>query len=637
MWLNAIMLGGLLGIALPIAIHLLNRRPPAPKPWAAMRFLRQAVEKHRRRIRRDDLILLLLRCLAVALVALAMARPVIGPGFAISGAGHLTLVVDDTASTQRFEGLSTRFEWIQAQAGKVVSSMPADTRWTVVPLSDPTRRLTELSSRAALDAIKSIEPTDASGLVASAIDSLGASPVVFVGDDQALTFEGVEPGGRPLTALLMPSNDVSNRAVVAVRPADGLLVPMRPARFRVDVAQFGGAAELGGALTIDLLDASARGQIVATIQHPLEPLAADERRTIELTVRLPRPGRYVARARLTADALPADDVARYAFEIRPELSVLLVGDATSTFFIARAVEASGESIRLRTIDATRLEVEPLVGQTLVILADVRGLTPDAATRLEQYVRDGGSLLVFAATPVTGIESILPGRLAQSVERNPPVPASAADSVHVLSPTPSEASLLPALAIRLHAGCQPFEDARIVWRLEDGTPLLLDRVVEAGLVTLLTTKADVRGSDLPLKPGLFVPLVYRVVGLARERADSSQTIEASGRPFGSRAEAIEASAEAQDAEWVRFDRRGSWLVNETVWAVNASGRESDLTPLDATRRERLSERVRFSSADDRGLAGSDKRADHTLSLVLLLLAVVVLGADSILSWRFSRSR
>lgn len=637
MWLNTIMLGGLLGVALPIAIHLLNRRPPTPRRWAAMRFLREAAEKHRRRIRRDDLILLLLRCLTVALLALAMARPVLDLGFALAGARHVTLVVDDTASTQRVEGLATRFDWIRAQALRVVSSMSAETRWTLVRLSDPTSQHRQLSRQAVLDMIGQLEPTDAGGVLVPALASAESSPVVYVGDDQAGTFEDLEAADRSITAVLMPPGDVSNRAIASVRPADGLLVPMRPARFHVELAQYGRSTDLSGTLTLDLLDASRGGHVVATTQSPISPLAASERRTIELAVRLPRAGQYVARARITADALAVDDVARHAFEVGSELSTLVVGDATSTLFVERALEASGGSIRSRTIDADSLEFEPLAGHALVILADVRALTPVAATRLGQYVRGGGSILVFTDSPIPGLESILPGRLSTTVERNPPVRASPADAGHALSPTP--ATLLPMLAVRSHAGCEAFDDARIAWRLEDGTPLLLDRNVDAGRVTLLTSTADARGSDLPLKPGLFVPLVYRVLGLAREIADPSQTIEAMGvRPRPSSiVTGIESSNDPIEGTLVRFNRAGSWLVDHRVTAVNVPAHESDLKPLDPVRRERLSSRVRFAPADDAKAARTEDNPDHALSLGLLLLAGVVLGGESILSRRFSRSR
>src|SRR5947199_9357832 len=74
-FLNPIMLAGLVAISVPIIIHLLNRRKFQKVVWAAMRFLRLSVEQNQRRMKIEDLILLVLRCLLLVLLALALPRP----------------------------------------------------------------------------------------------------------------------------------------------------------------------------------------------------------------------------------------------------------------------------------------------------------------------------------------------------------------------------------------------------------------------------------------------------------------------------------------------------------------------------------------------------------------------------------
>src|SRR3954469_22973856 len=59
-------------IGVPVIIHLLNRRRFKIVEWAAMRFLLQAQKKTSRRIRLEQLILLMVRCALVLLVACAM-------------------------------------------------------------------------------------------------------------------------------------------------------------------------------------------------------------------------------------------------------------------------------------------------------------------------------------------------------------------------------------------------------------------------------------------------------------------------------------------------------------------------------------------------------------------------------------
>lgn len=71
-------LAGLACVGIPILIHLLMRRRRKPVMWGAMRFLVEAYRKHRRRLMIEKWLLLATRCLLVALLALAIGRPLIG-------------------------------------------------------------------------------------------------------------------------------------------------------------------------------------------------------------------------------------------------------------------------------------------------------------------------------------------------------------------------------------------------------------------------------------------------------------------------------------------------------------------------------------------------------------------------------
>jgi hypothetical protein len=98
----AFALAGVLLAAIPILIHILNRRRYREQRWAAMEFLLKALKKNRRRLRFEQWILLAVRCLVLALLGLALARPVGCNTAALSqlarqSALHV-LVIDDSYS-----------------------------------------------------------------------------------------------------------------------------------------------------------------------------------------------------------------------------------------------------------------------------------------------------------------------------------------------------------------------------------------------------------------------------------------------------------------------------------------------------------------------------------------------------------
>ena len=64
-------------VAIPILIHLLSRSRRKRSEWGAMRFLRLAYKKQRRKLRLEQWLLLLIRCAVVGVAGLALAGPLL--------------------------------------------------------------------------------------------------------------------------------------------------------------------------------------------------------------------------------------------------------------------------------------------------------------------------------------------------------------------------------------------------------------------------------------------------------------------------------------------------------------------------------------------------------------------------------
>ena len=100
-FLNPGLVAGALLFAVPLVIHLLNRQRHKRRDWAAMEFLLRAFQKTRNRLRNENLLLLLLRCLIPIVLALALARPVLQSVAALIGQGgsvHHVVVLDQSYS-----------------------------------------------------------------------------------------------------------------------------------------------------------------------------------------------------------------------------------------------------------------------------------------------------------------------------------------------------------------------------------------------------------------------------------------------------------------------------------------------------------------------------------------------------------
>ncbi len=104
-FLTPAFLFGALALALPVVFHLIRRSTRDRLPFSSLLFLSPTPPRLTKRSRLEDLLLLLLRCLALGLLAFGFARPFLRDSPAADAATgqprRLVLLVDRSASMQR--------------------------------------------------------------------------------------------------------------------------------------------------------------------------------------------------------------------------------------------------------------------------------------------------------------------------------------------------------------------------------------------------------------------------------------------------------------------------------------------------------------------------------------------------------
>src|SRR5438270_10110640 len=133
--------GTLLG-AIPIIIHLLNRRRFRRVEWAPMRYLKLTIRRNRRRIQVEQLLLLLLRVALPVLLFLFLARPVLNPTgleqwLVGGGRSSQVVLVDDSLSMGYAAGGPPAFHRAREVAGAILAAANPQERCTLVAASAP--------------------------------------------------------------------------------------------------------------------------------------------------------------------------------------------------------------------------------------------------------------------------------------------------------------------------------------------------------------------------------------------------------------------------------------------------------------------------------------------------------------------
>ena len=152
-FLAPLMLFGLLAIAIPPILHLLNRKEAKPVVFPAMEFLRRAYRKTARRLKMKQWLLLSLRMLLFAALAMALSKPMWSPNSADDTPLHSSadpvegahVILYDTSYPMSYEiGTQDRRTLLDIARGHALRAL-SETKGpaTVIVMGEETRSLTQ--------------------------------------------------------------------------------------------------------------------------------------------------------------------------------------------------------------------------------------------------------------------------------------------------------------------------------------------------------------------------------------------------------------------------------------------------------------------------------------------------------------
>ncbi len=451
-FLNPLMLLGLAGVALPVVAHLLSRRRYDVVNWGAMQFLDPS-RKTRRKMKLEELLLLLVRIAAICLVAIAASRPWISSGFLMgynsAGSRDVVLVIDGSNSMGRSDGLVSLHQkairraqaFLQTlQPGDTVAVIDARDR-PISVVDSPLQDLSLVSQQ--LDAIP--PPAGAADLrraCEEAVGILGRSSngsreIVVLTDrqraswsvakdaawkrfDDVLNFPAVRPS---LWVVDLSAGMAAIRQNISIGRVDvsrDLTVPGFPVSLQVPVRN-------AGQTTIDVpLQILLNGQRVANLDATVS-VPAESETTFSRSIRFSMEGTNLVTVKidLPDDSVMADNAGHAAVRVTTAIPVLLVEGSGSldkttwnTFFARMALTAPGNNapwILTKTVRARDLTPDHLRDVAAVILPDVTELPPGMAAALHGFASRGKGVFI-ALGPKSSPESFrkLYGRMIPQV-------------------------------------------------------------------------------------------------------------------------------------------------------------------------------------------------------------------------------
>ena len=562
------MLIGLGLCAAPVLIHLLSQRVHRREPWAAMRFLRSAIDRRAQQLRLESLLLLLARTILIALVVLAVAEPLARP----AGVAALSrtpvrriIVVDLSASMGTMTDGRRAVDRLRAEVDRLLDdSLPGDTfqliRIAAAPPRTLIRRTTfdpeevraELSRwkltgqagdlldslQAILDLLRTVGPeVETEVVICSDLQRSNWSPD-RIGEDRSPVDLLRQLAQRSRLRIIdVGSATAENLAMVALETERSMVSPGEDFDVRAVIRNLGRSpVSVGLDWTIDgrRMD-STRVEIDGLSQYAVREM-----------FRAP-PGRFLeVQAELTAeDALAIDNRRYLTLPVRDALKVLLVDgrpgldpiDGAAGFVelaLAPPAPSSGAlapavAFQPTVISEVELADVELDDYQCVWLCNVGGLDARQQRRLAGYVERGGGLVLSVGDQTRGRqwnewkatngEPVLPVTLEDAAEAS--VGAKWAtlpldESPHpVMSPfagNPNSGLATTRFNKYVRAQLLDEQGGREVLAFNNGDPAIAARLVGLGRTVVVLTSADDRWGNWGVWPS-FLPMVHRLTQFA----------------------------------------------------------------------------------------------------------------------------
>ncbi len=656
-FLNFSLLAGAAALAIPIIIHLFHKSRFRVVKWGAMHHLETVIRINRRRVRIEQIILLIVRASLPALLALAMARPIWKGAEKLLGEAKTSTVVvlDNSYSMQATRAGQSNFTLATDEAARIIGNLKRGSEVQVVLMGEGGSTLQDVPTYDTARVAQALGKLDAGFGTASlpaglemAAETFGkmhesARNLVVLTDFQRVSFEAREDAllGAKIDRLkkmpMAPSitffdvgEEVRDNVAVESLEFSKLMVGVgQKVQVRSNLRNYGDAnyPDLRVYFRVD-------GKEKSASQVALGPHASAQ---VLFTHAFDTPGSHVVEVFADADPLKADNSYFASIPVRDKVPVLLVnGDPSAeplkgeTDFAEIALQPySAGKVDMADLISTKVikpeEVNPaaLAGVAVVIAANVRRFDDAQLHALEEFVKNGGGLLLFPGDRVdppwyngplfkegAGLLPLGLGPLAGDLKET--VPAAAIVAQRYENPAlelfndPRNGSfgdIAVKLWFKLKEATNPAGASAPVTlaRLDSGDPFLVEKSFYEGRVILCATAIDADWSNLPMRPS-YLPLLQRLTVYLASTVYPPRNLDVGApltaflpaadagkkamlvTPQGASMEVpIEKRGERGVAEYGKTQRPGLYTLTPPGgpvihYVVNASRKESDLQRL-----------------------------------------------------------
>lgn len=406
-FLNSIFLAALAAVVIPLLIHFLSRRRIKIVDFSSLKFLMTMQKSKLRWLKILEAILLIIRMMIIALIALAFARPALtGKQTSSHAPASVVMLIDDSPSLERLSAGGIVFDDLKRGALEIIGMLKPNDEVTIIALSGETRIEGSFSDigRAA-ETINGLQTQAASANfkigLEKALEILSAShnlnrEIYILSDYQSgswwdYNFDDVIDDKYRYIAIKFANDKSENVGIATIEFPPRLLAPGEEFEIKAEIKNYNDKAA-GDRLLEIYIDGNKRAQTTVALK-PLDNSESSFNIITEI------PGSHRGYFELEDDDYGPDNRFYFNFDIPDRIKVLGVAenaqDARMLYNILGRTETG--YIQFSGVNMIGFSQKNLGEYDVIILNDISALSPGILNSLADFVNSGkGLFLIFGS-------------------------------------------------------------------------------------------------------------------------------------------------------------------------------------------------------------------------------------------------
>jgi hypothetical protein len=504
-------------ISIPIVIHLFYFRRFKRVYFTNVRFLKEVKEETSNRQKLRNLLVLLMRCLAIAAMVLAFAQPFIPLSSGVKkGERAVSVFVDNSFSMNALSKEAPLLELAKQRARDIVSAYGVEDRFQVLTNDFEGRDQRLISKEDALSRIEEIRISPASRNLSKVLNrqqqclNTGKQEnktAFVVSDFQANIADVTNFRDTLIEVNLVPMRAVqeSNVSIDSAWFENPVQILNQPANLLVKLSNRSDEAATDIRLS---LRHDGQTKPVGAVSIPARGTRLD---TVSFTIL--HAGWHEARVSLTDYPVQFDDDYYLSFYVAERINVLSVNGFAPNKYLDNAF-LGAKYFHLDNSDARSLDYSKFGDYQLIVLNELSVVSSGLANELKTFCQNGGNVLVF------------PSQAADLNAYNAFLQNFAAGNLGAFEPTPRQASqvnteefvfrdvfLNKSANLRLPNTQGNFKIAPArgeqILTYRDGSSLLSKFSQGEGALYFSAAPLNEQVSDLVRNGEIFVPMLFKM--------------------------------------------------------------------------------------------------------------------------------